>query len=533
MHEMPDMNNAVSGSVGVPQAPHQLLSGRRTGYQFPVYRWIGWLAVAGFAVGLTVMFFLSGMFGIPPPLGWAALVILFTLGALLLDRPRLLLIVMVFYFALMPMNRVLGLVGIPLPDFLDELFFLPPLAVIAMNWIQRRQVKQATMFPLAFCLLAGVSWFVNGKPSLFTAVQVSLIVLKPYILWYYCRLTCTFEDVRQLSRWIWAYIIYAAAQFFYNVLWQGGPWVRTHPDSSGGVFGPERVYGGAHLVGYISVFALFLLAGWWATRGRKANSRHRFWAVICALIIGYDLVFMTDTKHALILVPFAFLPFLFHPGFSARLRAGLLASGIVFVLASVFYFNMAVGQLGMYRQLRTLKNSPKGEILYAVTVDFPHLVPFPLFGAGPGRFTSPQAADARTPLARRYIIPYKDQQRRLAYFGRGGDVAQSSIVGIVDTDFFKLMGDFGWMGTALYYVFLFWIAVKLFGKSLEWPPGHLISGLFLGLNCCVIFLVFVTFLVGITTIPVVSFPLWIFIGRMWDIRKNGTPLESAFDGIHF
>ena len=27
-----------------------------------IYRWIGWLAVGGFAIGLTVMFFISGMF---------------------------------------------------------------------------------------------------------------------------------------------------------------------------------------------------------------------------------------------------------------------------------------------------------------------------------------------------------------------------------------------------------------------------------------------------------------------------------------
>ena len=526
------MNNAGGGSVGAPQALHQLLPGRRTSYQFPVYRWIGWLTVAGFAVGLTVMFFISGMLGVPAPLGWAALVILFTLGALLLDRPRLLLIVMVFYFALMPMNRVLGLVGIPLPDFLDELFFLPPLAVIAMNWIQRRQVKQATMFPLAFCLLAGVSWFVNGKPSLFTAVQVSLIVLKPYILWYYCRLTCTFEDMRQLSRWIWAYIIYAAVQFFYNVLWQGGPWVRTHPDSSGGVFGPERVYGGAHLVGYISVFALFLLAGWWVSRGRTATPRRRFWAGLCALIIAYDLVFMTDTKHALLIMPLAFLPFLFHPGFSARLRTGLLFAGAAFMFASVVYLNMAVGKLGLSQQLRMFRDSPKGEILYAVTADFTYLVPYPLLGAGPGRFTSPQASDARTPLARRYIIPYQDQQRRMAYFGRGGDVAQSSIVGIVSTDFFKLMGDFGWIDTALYYSFLLWIAGILFKKSLEWPSNHLISGLFLGLSCSMIFLTCVTLLVGVMTIPVVAFPLWIFIGRMWDMRNIGDQPEPALDGIH-
>ena len=147
---------------------------QRTTYQFPIYRWIGWLAVAGFAIGLTVMFFISGMFGIPAPLGWAFLVIVFSVGTLLLDRPKLLLFLMMFYFMLMPMNRLFGLVALPLPTFIDELFFLPFIAVIVMNRIQRRQLAEATSFPLVFCLIAALSWYVNGKPAVFTAVRVTL-----------------------------------------------------------------------------------------------------------------------------------------------------------------------------------------------------------------------------------------------------------------------------------------------------------------------------------------------------------------------
>ena len=113
----------------------QLPASKRSSYQFPVYRWIGWLTVAGYAAGLTVMFFISGMFGIPAPLGWAFLVIMFVIGAMLLDRPKLLLGTMMFYFLLMPSNRLLGLLGLPLPTFIDELFFLPFIAVSVMSWI--------------------------------------------------------------------------------------------------------------------------------------------------------------------------------------------------------------------------------------------------------------------------------------------------------------------------------------------------------------------------------------------------------------
>lgn len=240
--------------------------------------------------------------------------------------PKQLLFLMLFFFMLMPKNRLLGLLAVPLPNFLDELFFLPFIAVIVMNWIQRRQLKEATLFPVMFCLIGALSWYVNGRPAPFTAVQVTLVMLKFYILWYFCRLTSTFENSKQLARWIWAYIVYVAIQFFYNMLWQRGPWPRYHPDMSGGVMGPEG-QGSAHLIGYMCAFALFLLAGWWISSGRHATHRQRGWWWALTTVIAYNLIFMTDTKHALLLMPLAFLPFLFHPSLSIRLRARLAGRG--------------------------------------------------------------------------------------------------------------------------------------------------------------------------------------------------------------
>lgn len=504
----------------VPQLPPS----QRTTYQFPVYRWIGWLAVAGFAIGLTAMFFVSGMFGVPAPLGWATLVILFTLGTLLLDRPKLLLAVMLFYFLLMPRNRFFGLVGLPLPDFLDELFFLPLIAVIAMNWIQRRQLKEATVFPLVFGLIAALSWYVN-RPSVYTAVQVTLIMLKSYILWYYCRLTCMFDDERQLNRWMWGYVVYAAAQFFYNMLWQQGPWPRFHPDRSGGVFGPEGA-GSAHIVGYVSVFALMILAGWWVGADRRTAGARRRAALALALVIGYNLIFMTDTKHALVMFPLAFLPFLFHPKFSMRLRLGLILTGLGFILASAVYFQMAMSGYRIRALADNFENSPKGEMLYAVTTDFTHLVPYPLLGAGPGRFASNQAVAGRASLARRYIIPYLDEQRRLGYYGRSGSVISASIMGNPQSDLFVLMGEFGWLGAAAYYLFVGWVMVTLWRKSTALPLQTLSAGYFMSLCCCLLFLVFTTLLISSATIPVLAFPLWILIGRMWDMRPPEAVAEN-------
>ena len=507
----PDMETTQTLAKRLPPS-------QRTTYQFPVYEWLGWLAVAGFAIGLTVMFFISGMFGVPAPLAWAFLVIVFTFGAMLLDRPKFLLTTMLFYFLLMPGNRLLGLLGIPLPGFIDELFFLPLIAVIAMNWIQRRQLREATMFPVVFLLLAALSWYVN-RPSPFRAVQVTLIMLKSYIIWYYCRLTCTFENDRQLSKWVWGYVAFVAVQFLYNVLWQRALWPRYHPDISGGVFGPDAL-GGAHYVGYFCVFALILLAGWWLSQSSKVSRTRRWGVALVALVITYNLVFMTDTKHALFLFPLVFAPFLFHPHFPVRLRLWLLLCAAVFLGLAVTYLQMSTDRMQTEHYFRSVKDSPKAEMLYAVTADFQYLVPYPLLGAGPGMFASNQARDDRTPLARRYIIPYYDEARRLKYFKMQGTTIISSVLGSVNTDFFVLMGEFGWLGTVVFYGFYLWVAKRLFQKSQQAAADSVESGYFLALGCCMIFLVAITVLTSASTVYSLVFPLWMIIGRIWDMRPG-------------
>ncbi|MDR0994349.1 MAG: hypothetical protein LBN38_07300 [Verrucomicrobiota bacterium] len=496
-----------------------LPTSQRTAYQFPIYRWIGWLAVAAFAVGLTMMFFVAGMFGVPAPLGWAFLVVVFAFGALLLDHPKLLLGLMLFYFLLMPGDRLFGLIQLPIPDFLDELFFLPFIAVIVMNWIERRQLAEATVFPMLFCGIAVLSWYVNQATEFFPLLQVTLVTLKFYILWYYCRLTCTFENKKQLNGWMWLYIWYAVIQFPYNILWQGAPWPRFHPDRSGGVLGPMSG-GEAHLVGYISILALFLIAGWWISAGAKASVRKRWGVFSLVLIIGYNLIFMTDTKHGLILALLAFAPFLFHPKVSFRLRARLISAGLLFFLASLFYLSTTFGTRSFRQYMNTVAGSPKGKLTYAVTVDFPHLVPYPLLGAGPGRFTSPQATASRAPLARRYIIPYQDEMRRLRYFGRSGSVVQASVLGGIRSDMLRVIGEYGWLGGLVFLSFYLWVAWKLYIKALKWPLASLEGGVLLSLCCCVLFLVLLFMMNDISTVPIIIFPIWILIGRLWDMPPS-------------
>jgi len=501
-----------------PSKP-QLPVSQRTSYQFPVYRWIGWLAVAGFTIGLTMMFFVAGMFGIPAPIGWAGLVILFTFGALLLDRPKLLLMVMMLYFLLVPGNRLLGIVSVPLLGSMNKFFFLPLIAVIVMNWIQHRQLKGATLFLVAFIFLSAVSWYVNGKPSPVSTFQSILITVRFYILWYFCRLTSTFENDRQAMRWVWGYIIYVAIQYAYNVLWQRGLWVRSHPDLSGGVFGP-MADGQAHWVGYMCVYALLLMVGWWMGSAARTSTRKKGLIILLGIVICYNLIFMTGTKHALLLMPIAFIPFLIHPQFPIKARTGLLTVGLLFALASFTYLQMATGGRDMRRYWDSFLNSPKGEMFYAVTVDFPHLVPYPILGAGPGRFASQKALDTRAPLARRYIIPHLDENRRLGYFFAQGTLVSSSIVGNPQSDLLILLGEYGWAGAAIFYAFWSWVIYKLFRKSLEASSSGPRAGIFLALACCLIFQAMIMSLTTQLILPALVYPLWMLIGRMWDMKTE-------------
>ena len=75
---------------------------RRTAYQFPIYRWMGWLAVGGFAIGLTAMFFISGMFAFLLPLAGLHWLSCCQQAPCFWIVRRLLLNTMLFYFLLVP-----------------------------------------------------------------------------------------------------------------------------------------------------------------------------------------------------------------------------------------------------------------------------------------------------------------------------------------------------------------------------------------------------------------------------------------------
>lgn len=498
-------------SDGVKRIPPR----RDVTYQFPVYRWLSWLSIAGYAIGLGCMYLIAGMFGIPAPLGWAFLVILFCMGIALLERPRQLLNFMMFYFLLMPSNRLFGLLPLPLPGFLDELFFIPFIAVIAMNLVQDRVPKGGNWFPCLFGVIAAMSWYVNGKQGLPLTIKILLVNFKFFIVWYFCRLTLTFKDTKELFRWCWLFIGFAAVQFAYNTLWQGAPWPRIHPDLSAGVFGPDSKC--AHNVGYISVVALFLLVGWGAIQWRHLSARRKWFVFFTAAVILYDLVFMTDTKHVLVLMPLACAWWLFLPGIPARFRAWAGMLIVLVVVAGGFYFQTQY-MTSYMRGVRSFGTTPKGQLFRAVTTDFHYLVRYPLLGAGPGRFASNEAREARTPLARRYITPYYDEAQRLEYFGRRGSTVISSVLGSVNTDFFFIVSEFGWLGEIVYFGFWLSCAFFLWAKGIAARRVNSETwGVYLALSATLVLFMMLQFVTSVCTIGCLAFPVWMLVGRAWDM----------------
>lgn len=507
---------AMTPEIPAPlQSSKRLPESQRSTYQFPVYRWINWLAVAGYGVGLVAMFFLSAMVGIPAAILWPFFVFVFCVGVALLGKPRALMNVMMFYFLLMPGNRVLGFLWVPLPGFVDELFFVPFIAVIVMNLIQGRTVKGGNWFPLLFFLVGALTWYVNGKPSPFATIKILLVNLKFFIIWYFCRLTLPFKDSRELFRWCWMFIGFAAVQFLYNCLWHRALWVRLHPDASGGVFGPQSF--SAHVVGYISVIALFILGGWTVSRWAKVRGRLKLWICLLAAVIFYDLVFMTDTKHVLVLAPIACSALLFLPGLTAKFKMQIIFLGVAIAVAGAYYFSTQ-GMDAYWRSLRHFGTTPKGELFKALTVNFPRVVHYPMLGAGPGRFASLEGVEKRTPLARRFITPYTDEEERRSHFGLQGTTIAASIAGSLSTDFFFITSEFGWLGEGVYLAFWIYCVFTLYWKGiLSRRAGSDIWGVYFGLSISLILFMMLQMITSVSTVATLAFPIWMLVGRIWDM----------------
>ncbi|MBP7830164.1 MAG: hypothetical protein KA248_09635 [Kiritimatiellae bacterium] len=466
---------------------------------------LAFMAVVGFVIGLLASIWVSGILGFPPALFWAVLVLLFLTGVYFLEHPKQFLVVMFLYYGLMANGILLGFYPLPVPmvGMLDEIILAVPLAIIVMKAVHRQLPKRATLFPLLYVSLAVLSWRINHVPTM-NAIRATLTYGKFYIFWYYTRAIGPWSD-REKRRWFAMLVLFALAQFFINIYWQKGLGLRFHPDNSTGTVG------NAHYVGYLSVMILFMIVGWFGSKRRPLPLRRMSLAAGAALLIAYNLIFLTDTKHALFFVPFAAIPFFFYPKYPARLRIGLGATMLLFGLASWSYMAMiGVSEIKASSVWRSVKYSGKGEMVRTLLFRLPEEVPLAVLGAGPGNFCSAVGLLSFRPLANKYVLPYVIQAHRT-----GGFRADSSAVGKPQSSLFTLWGEFGPLSGLIYFAFWAFVIRSLWRDSIRRPPGDFDAGQQLAIIAGLVVIIMAGMLVEAFYIGVLMLPLWSLAGMFW------------------
>lgn len=462
------------------------------------------------------------MLGFPAAFFWPSLVILFLVGVMFLQMPKLYLLLMfLFYgffaaFASSQGVRVIP-VRIPLERVLDEIFLVVPLAVIVMRFVQKTSPREETRLGLFFPLLAALSWYVNNVPTL-NALRVTLAYMKFYILWYFVRCIGPWSE-KERRRLFRLFVFFALVQVVVNMaMWQRGIWARMHPDCSVGTIGS------AHFVGYVSAFALFMVGAWilFPSEGRRPLVTLAGAAVL--LLIGYNLVFLTDTKHGLFIAPFAGLPLVVHPRLAWRKKLALITGAVVFCLASWIYFRLAqvyVVHSGVRTVWQQVRRAGKGAILRVIFTVFPRELPFFPLGAGPGNFCSSVGLFSLRPLAVKYVLPHTPW----AY--GGGQVISTSFLGGPFSGFNTLVGEFGVPGAALYYLFWAHVLRHLWRRARDPAASSFDAGQRTALVCSILFFVAVNFLFEVFIIHIFTICLAVLVGAHWDEPPRATAQPAA------
>lgn len=473
------------------------------------------MGIAVFLIGLLGSFWLAGLFGFSPAILWSALVLLFLSGVYFLERPKFFLILMFLYYAFFVNGVFCGYYVIPIPfiRLLDEAILAVPLLIIAMRAIQRQLPRGATSFPLLYLALAGLSYLVNDVPPLNT-VRVTLSYGKFFIFWYFARVIGPWSP-REKRIWFVLLVSYALLQVPFNFIWQRNVVVTTHPDDSIGTIGS------AHMVGYISTITLFLIAGWLVSL-KSPVPRLRVLAVLgAALLIGYNLIFLTDTKHVLFIVPLAALPFLLYPRFNLRVRVGFASAMVVFAAASWLYLSVATSAQ-QYRprdMIRTVQLSGRGTVFRVITRVLPGEVPFFILGAGPGNFTSTVALHSFRPLSQKYILPYI-----INLFRSRGFAPEASVLGGVMSSLYTLWGEFGPITMVAYYLFWGYVIRHLWRRCLAAGRKDFDNGQRIALVSSLITMTLVSVIMEIFYMGILMLPLWTLAGVYWDLEeKPGSP----------
>jgi hypothetical protein len=468
---------------------------------------IALLVFVGFLVGLIASFWFAGMFGVAPSLLWPSVVLAFLGGIFFLQHPKLYLAFTFAYYGFFLNGVLFGVYYVPFPmaRIFDELLLAIPLAIIVMKSINRSLPRGATMFPFFYISLAILSYKVNHVP-LIDAFRITLSFFKFYIYWYFARAIGPWSQ-KEKKRWFVALVAFAAFQFVMDIIWQRNIVPTTHPDNSVGSVG------NAHFVGYLSSFALFYMAGWFLARQKPYRLSGTILACGTVLILAYNLIFMTDTKHALIFLPVAGLPFLFYRGLGPRTRFAIVAVASVFMLASWLYIttNPFSQRIGVIEYGKAIARSGKGFVFHVTFQVLPREVPFYPLGAGPGNFCSTAAVYAFRPLAVKYVVPFIITAMRSR-----GAAAEASVLGSPSSALLVLFGEFGLLSALAYIGFWLWVARTLWRRGVKTHPATFDSGQALALSGCVIFMLLLGSLSEMFAYGIIMMPVWTLIGMHWD-----------------
>ncbi len=482
-----------------------------------------WLALGGFVLGLILFYQVAGMFGLPAHLVWPFITIAFVVMVFFLRRPKLFLFVLMFYSGFFFNGNFLGRIPLPLPGIrvLDDFLLVIPIAMIIMKATTRDLPRGATVFPFVYLFLSVLSWRINHVPTM-NFIRATLAFSKFYIVWYFVRSLGPWSE-KEIKRWLVFFLGFAVIQCLANFGWQQHVILRYHPDYSIGTLG------GAHHVGYLSCMVLFMMLGYLMSLlwEQRLTGRRLFWLGVVSILILYNLVFLTDTKHVLFLAPLAVVPFFLLKQKNTKMRWAIVLSVLIFGLFSWVYLTFIYAGSGIFSMdlyLYSFKVSGKRAMINVLAYDLPRQLPVPVLGAGPGNFNSAVGLMSLRPLAVRYLL-----QHIMASLRPGVGSVEGSVIGSPITDVFTLLGEYGVLNTMAYLGFWVFAIWTLWRKAKQPNISPLYCGQMLAACSCLLLLLQLMFLVDVVQYMPLMFPAWAMAGMVWDYKPEEAvpPVLSA------
>jgi len=90
-----------------------------------------------------------------------------------------------------------------------------------------------------------------------------------------------------------------------------------------------------------------------------------------------------------------------------------------------------------------------------------------------------------------------------------------------------MTSEYGWAGTVVFFIFWGWVIYQLFKKAFVHPATSERAGILLALACCLIFQAMIMGLTELLILPPLVYPIWMLVGRMWDMKPVPQELSEA------